>query len=112
MYCFVCITKSNQNIYLPKYIKTTIGSYVYFDRSLNFIENNSDKSTRKQLKIDLMQEANQTAVNELLAIEIDAIDALPNIPKYIIGDSQSKFDAGYWKNYNIIEATKEIKNYE
>jgi hypothetical protein len=21
-------------------------------------------------------------------------------------------DAGYWKNYNIIEATKEIKNYE
>jgi hypothetical protein len=37
---------------------------------------------------------------------------LPNIPKYIIGDSQSKFDAGYWKNYNIIEATKEIKNYE
>jgi hypothetical protein len=109
---FAIFSKSNQNSYLPRYIKTTIGSYVYFDRSLNFTENNPDKDKRKQLKIDLLQESNQTSVNELLAVEIDALEALPNIPKYIIGDSQSKFDAGYWKNYNIIEATKEIKNYE
>lgn len=109
---FGIFVKSKQNIYLPKYIKTTIGSYIYFDRSLNFSENNPIKDNSKQLKINILQESNSLAVNEILAIEIDESKIVPKIPKYIIGDTRTAYDNNYWKNYNIIEATKEIKNYE
>jgi|694.fasta_scaffold02171_5 hypothetical protein len=109
---FGIFSKSTAGVYYPKYIKTTVSSYTYFDRSLSFSENNDDKKTRKELKIDLMQESNQTAINELLAIEAEAIASIPKFPKYIIGDKQTKYDARYWKNFNIIEATEEVKNYE
>lgn len=109
---FGIYAKSKAGIYYPKYIKTTVGSYVFFDRSLTFTENNPDKKARKELKIDLMQESNQTIVNELLAVESETINSIPKIPKYIIGDSQAKYDSNYWNNYNIIEATKEVKNYD
>lgn len=106
------LTRSNQGVYYPRYIKTSINSYGYFDRSLSITENNPNKKERKELKLELMQEATQLAVNELLAIEIEDSPSKINIPKFIIADKTSKHDPNYWKNYNIIESTEEIKNYE
>lgn len=108
--------KTSSGIYVPKYIQTAVSNYVYFDRSLSFTENNPDRKARKELKFAILQESKQHANNEFLVIETKSFDneALQHvqIPKYIFPDELTKYDAAYWKNYNILEATNEIKKYE
>jgi hypothetical protein len=108
--------KSSTGTYVPKYIQTSVSNYIYFDRSLSFTENNPDKKARKELKFAILQESKQHANNELLVIESitmqDADLQQLQLPKYIFPDELTKYDASYWKNYNILEATNEIKKYE
>lgn len=113
---FVIFTKNNENTYYPKYVKQTDGNYAYIARNLKFKENNSNRSKRKQLKLDFELEYELVETLEFVGVEYqpvssDFINSI-TIEDYILVDEVEKYDPEYWKDYNIIEATEAIKTYE
>lgn len=112
---FLIFSRTNENTYYPKYVKQTDGSYAYINRSLSFKENNPNRSKRKQLKLVFELEFNTLETVEYVGIEYQSIspDLLNSliIKEYILIDEVEKYDANYWKDYNIIEVTEAIRNY-
>lgn len=113
---FFIFSKTDENTYYPKYIKQTDGTYAYINRSLSFKENNPVRSERKQLKLEFELEFNIIETIEYVGVEYQSIspDLLNSLgfEEYILVDEVQKYDATYWKDYNIIEATEAIKTYE
>lgn len=113
---FFIFSKTDENTYYPKYIKQTDGTYAYINRDLSFKENNPVRSERKQLKLEFELEFNIIETIEYVGVEYQSIspDLLNSLgfEEYILVDEVQKYDATYWKDYNIIEATEAIKTYK
>lgn len=111
----VMMGKLKNGKYYPRWIKTSMSSYVYLDRSLKMIENNPKRSERKKLKLHFLVEMNTIETEEVVAVEVESFSE-PNLngirlPESVPYDIKTKYDPNYWKAYNIIEATEEMKNY-
>ncbi|MFD0933053.1 carboxypeptidase-like regulatory domain-containing protein [Psychroflexus salinarum] len=113
---FMIFSKNKDKTYYPKYIKQTEGNYAYINRSLLFKENNPNRSERKKLKFEFEMEFNLMEIVEYVGVEYQSVSAdLLNslsFEDYILIDEVEKYDASYWNEYNIIEATEAIKTYE
>lgn len=115
-YSSTVIFKKNDNqTYGLYFISQDMGNYVYFNRSLKFIRNNTSEQTDKQmLKIKLMLEQVYSAKTELYFISDDAVEnasALGYVEDYPI-IFLSKYDPGIWKDYNILSPVQAILEYQ
>ena len=111
----VIFNKNLDEIYVPKYIKTTTQNYSYFDRSLTFIEN-APKKERIKLKLDILSEAIVSEENEILIIDSEVISEseysnFKQDEKGLI-ETISKYDPEIWAQYNIISPNQAIKDFE
>ena len=113
---FEYIFKRNEDkTYTPFFYKSSEHQYIYFDRGFVFKENNDDRSERLKFKISLHIESNSLSESEYLVVNTEEIDP-ENInfdpDGYIFEEKIEKYDPDIWKDYNIIQATEEIKKYE
>lgn len=102
--------------YYTKWKKTSGNSYAYFNRSIKMVENNPNRRERKKLKIVFLVEMLSSDSEEIFAVEFEPFSE-PNVsgirpPEYIYYDIRSSYYSDYWKGYNVIEATEEIKNFK
>ncbi|SDG55759.1 carboxypeptidase-like regulatory domain-containing protein [Psychroflexus sediminis] len=113
---FLIFSKNSDNIYYPKYIKQTDGDYAYINRSLSFKENNPNRSERKKMTLEFEMEFNLIETIEYVGVEYQSIapelKSTLSFEDYVLIDEVEEYDAGYWKDYNIIEATEAIKMYK
>lgn len=105
--------KDSSNIYHPKYLKRTSGSYFYVNRDVKFIENSS---ARNKVSFSFKIEGNNRNKEELLFTANSKL-SLPGF-EAIIQDSVvpykklSKFEKTIWDNEQIIEPNLEMKAFE
>jgi hypothetical protein len=107
--------RNQDKTYEPLLYKSSQDQYVYFDRSFVFKENNDNRDERIKFKVSLYVESNSLSETEYLIVNKENIDSkhIDFDPKgFIFQDKIEKYDPELWKNYNIIEATEEIKKYE
>jgi len=108
-------TRNEDKTYHPLLYKSSEQQYVYFDRSFVIKENNDDRDERIKFKISLHVESNSLSEIEYLIVNSEDIDP-ENInfdeEGYIFREKIEKYNPEIWKDYNIIEATEEIKKYE
>lgn len=114
---FQYLFKRNENgKYYPFVYKSSMNNYVYFDRSFVFKENNDDRSERKKFKLSLLVEANSVSEEEYLVLNTAEIDPKSDygfdINGYIFREYLDRYDASIWEEYDIIQATQEIKDYK
>lgn len=110
------IFKKNENDnYRLYFISQESGNYVYLNRSLKFIRNNSSEQTDKQfLKIKLMVEQDFSAKTELFFIDnlnvesASVFDIKEDYPIIYL----SKYDASIWKDYNVLSPVQDILDYK
>lgn len=107
--------RNEDKTYIPILYKSSENQYVYFDRSFVFKENNDDRNERIKFKVSLYVESNSLSETEYMVVNTEDID--PNNiafdpDGYIFQEKIDKYNPEIWKDFNIIEATEEIKKYE
>jgi hypothetical protein len=107
--------RNEDKTYIPIFYKSSKDQYVYFDVGFTFKENNDNRNERIKFKLSLYVESNSLSEREYLIINTEDIDP-DNIEfdpdGYILEERIDKYDPNIWKDYNVIEATEEIKKYE
>lgn len=110
------IFKRNEDkTYIPLLYKSSEKQYVYFDRGFVFKENEDNRKERIKFKISLHVESNSLKETEYLVVNREDISSNTinfDPEAYIFEEKIEKYDPEIWKDYNIIEATEEIKKYE
>lgn len=111
----VIFNKNTDNIYVPKYVKTSTREYTFFDRSLTFIEN-APRKERMKLKLNILSEAIVSKEDEILIIDTQNISesefsAFQQVEKSLI-ETISKYNPEVWSKYNIISPNQAIKDFE
>ncbi|SFD37775.1 carboxypeptidase-like regulatory domain-containing protein [Algibacter pectinivorans] len=105
--------KDSNNIYLPKYIKRTYGSYFYVKRDVKFIENSNQKS---KVNFSFKIEGNNSNKEELLFTSHSKLnlEEFKSITQDSVVPYQqlNKFEKTLWKNEQIIEPTLEMKAFK
>lgn len=109
----ILFEKNSQNIYQPKYIKRSKGSYFYVNRGLKFIENSSAKN---KVSFDFTLEGDNREKEELLITQnkslsledFAAIKQQEKVPYKIL----SKFEKATWENDATLEPTQEMKAFK
>jgi len=104
--------KDSSNIYHPKYLKHTTGSYFYVNRDLKFIENSRARNKvsfsfkiegDNRNKVELLFTAN----NKLGLQSFEAIKQKKKAPYQQL----SRFEKSIWKNEETLEPSKEMKTF-
>lgn len=108
--------KNSAGKYYPKYIKQTDGQYFYVDRKFIFKENEDNRRKRIKFKLNILAEVNNFTSDEFFIIAEDKINKnkFDEITENegIIVEEFDRYPSDFWKNYNVIEATEDLKNYE
>lgn len=109
----ILFEKSSHNIYQPKYIKCTSGSYFYVSRGLKFIENSSAKN---KVSFDFTLEGDNRNKVELLITESNQISlsdfaTVKQVEKVPV-ETLSTFDKSHWQNKGTLEPTQEMKAFK
>ncbi len=110
------IFKRNQDkTYIPILYKSSENQYIYFDRSFVFKENTENRDERIKFKVSLHVESNSLTETEYLIVNREDLDLNnfnfdPNA--YIFQEKIDKYNPKIWEEYNIIQATEEIKKYK
>lgn len=105
--------KDSSNIYHPKYLKRTSGSYFYINRDVKFIENSS---ARNKVSFSFKIEGDNRNKEELLftahsKLSLQAFEAITQ-DSVVPYKQLSKFEKTIWDNEQIIEPTLEMKAFE
>ena len=108
--------KNAEGKYYPKYIKQTDGQYFYVDRKFIFKENEDNRRERMKFKLNILAEVNNFTSDEFFIISENKInknqfDEIKENEGIIIKEFD-RYPSSFWKNYNVIEATDKLKNYE
>ena len=110
------IFKKNENaIYDLYFISQENGNYVYINRSLKFIRNNTAEHTDKQqLKLKFMIEQDYNAKSELFFISTGSLedDSTFKITKEYPISYISKYDPSIWKDYSVLSPVQAIIDYK
>ncbi|WP_179337491.1 carboxypeptidase-like regulatory domain-containing protein [Winogradskyella ludwigii] len=111
----VIFKKNEDSIYDLYFISQENGNYVYFNRSLKFIRNNTpEQNDKQQLKLEFMLEQIYKAKSELFFIEqnplVDASSFTVTEEYPII--YLSKYDPSIWKDYSVLSPVQDIINYQ
>jgi len=109
----IIFEKDSSNLYHPKYIKHTYGSYFYVSRPLKFIENSSernkvsfdftiegDNSTKEELLI--------TGQNKLTLLDFQAERQAEKTPIIKL----NRYEKTIWDSEGVLEPSLEMKAFE
>ncbi|MEP3836072.1 MAG: carboxypeptidase-like regulatory domain-containing protein [Algibacter sp.] len=105
--------KDSSNMYYPKYINRTSGSYFFVKRDLKFIENSNE---RNKVSFSFKIEGNNRTKEELLftshsKLNLKTFHAI-NQDSIVPYKQLNKFEKTLWDNEQIIEPTLEMKSFE
>jgi hypothetical protein len=107
--------RNEKGKYYPYVFKSSANNYVYFDRSFVFKENNEDRDERIKFKVSLLVESNSISEEEYLVLNTFEIDPKTDYgfdkEGYIFREYLDKYDPDVWQDYDVIQATQEIKDY-
>jgi hypothetical protein len=93
-----------------------MSNYAYIHRSLTMTENNPKRSERKKLKMDFEFEVISESIEEMVVLEMENIaeeeikDLKTN--EFVLYETKYKYDPNFWQPYNVLQATKEIKQFD
>jgi hypothetical protein len=108
--------KNEDGKYYPYVYKSSANNYVYFSRSFVFKENNDNRDERIKFKLSLLVESESLFEEEYVildAVEINPDEAIGfNEEGYIFLEKIDKYDPSIWEEYDVIQATQEIKDYK
>ena len=111
----VIFKKNEDSIYDLYFISQEDGNYVYFDRSLKFIRNNTAEQTDKQqLKLKVMMEQDYKVKRELFFIDKNPLAIVSDFTvteEYPV-TYLSKYDPSIWKDYSVLSPVQDIINYQ
>lgn len=104
--------KSSINMYHPRYIKHTTGSYFYVSRDVKFIENSSAKN---KVNFSFKLEGDNRNKEELLftahnKLSSEAFNALKQ-DSVVLFKQLSKFEKTIWESEETIVPLEEMKNF-
>jgi len=105
--------KDSSNIYHPKYIKHTSGSYFYVNRDVKFIENSR---ARNKVSFSFTIEGNNRNKRELLftansKLSLQDFEAIKQV-KVVQYKQLSRFEKTIWENEETLEPLQEMKAFE
>ena len=107
--------RSDEGTYYPYVYKSSANNYVYFDRSFVFKENNKNKDERIKFKLSLLVESNSLTEEEHVVLNTSAIDSNGTYAYdkegFIFREKLDRYDPAIWEEYDVIQATQEIKDY-
>ena len=110
----VVFTKSKDGLYFPLMSRVTSSDYAYIHRGLTMKENHPKRSKRKVLELDFKFEMTQQSQEEVLIVDAESItnEAFEKVQvkDFIIFETKFKYDPLYWNEFNVLEATKEMKS--
>lgn len=109
----IIFTKDSSNLYHPKYIKSTYGSYFYVSRPLKFIENSSK---RNKVAFDFTMEGDNLTKQELLITGINKLtlldfEAETQAEKTTVV-KLNKYEKSIWDNEGVLAPSLEMKAFE
>uniref|UniRef100_UPI004049F9A1 carboxypeptidase-like regulatory domain-containing protein n=1 Tax=Flavobacterium sp. TaxID=239 RepID=UPI004049F9A1 len=107
---------NKEGFYYPILSRTSKSDYAYVHRGLTMKENNPERSKRKKMKLDFKIEMITNSINEKVILEIDntSEDSLVNVNfnEFVLYENKLKYDSNFWEPYQVLEATKEIKQFD
>jgi len=101
--------------YYPKYYRSKKRQYVYVDRKLKFKENTDNRKERIKLKMDFHVENNNQMQIEFLfmnPIPLNKDNYSFDAKGYAFSEYIKTYNPKIWEEYNIIQATEDIKNFK
>ncbi|KAA5821956.1 carboxypeptidase-like regulatory domain-containing protein [Algibacter amylolyticus] len=105
--------RDSNNVYYPKYLKRTSGSYFYVKRDVKFIENSRDKN---KVSFSFKIEGNNRNKEELLftshsKLNLEEFKSIKQ-DSVVPYKQLNKFEKTLWDNEQIIEPTLEMKAFK
>lgn len=108
----VIYKKHEDNTYHPNYMIDQLDRYFYVDRPIKF----KDNASRDKVSFDFKVEGIFKEKNEILVMSEENITSMeykaaPEARK-IDYTTLNAFDPNYWKDYNVLEPLKEMKEFK
>ncbi|TYA58873.1 carboxypeptidase-like regulatory domain-containing protein [Formosa maritima] len=109
---FVIYKKHADGYYYPNYMTDQLDRYFYVDRPIKFKDNNSSEKVAFEFKVEgIFKEKNEILImaeKDITATEFNAIKEKRKIDY----ETLKAFDPDYWKEYNVLEPLKEMKEFK
>ena len=107
---------TKNGFYYRIFNRKEMSNYAYIHRSLTMTENNPKRSDRKKLKLDFELEFISESIDEIVVVEMENI-ADENVKdlktnEFVLYETKYKYDPNFWQPYNVLQATKEIKQFD
>lgn len=108
----VIYKKYEDNHYYPNYIIDELDRYFYVDRPLKFKDNDSRDKVSFDFKIEgVFKEKNEVLIMDEENITTSEYNTYTEKRK-IDYETLKAFDPNYWKDYNVLEPLKEMKEFK
>lgn len=108
----VIYKKHKEGYYYPNYMTDQLDRYFYVDRPIKFKDNNSSEKVSFDFKVEgVFKEKNEILVMDESQISISEFNATKEKRK-IDYETLKAFDPNYWKDYNVLEPLKEMKEFK
>src|SRR5690554_1470150 len=109
---FVIYKKHNAGYYYPNYMTDKLDRYFYVDRPVKFKDNNSSEKVAFDFKVEgVFKEKNEILIMDESQISSSEFNATKEKRK-IDYETLKAFDPNYWKDYNVLEPLKEMKEFK
>lgn len=109
---FVIYKKHNAGYYYPNYMTDQLDRYFYVDRPVKFKDNNSSEKVAFDFKVEgVFKEKNEILIMDESQISSSEFNATKEKRK-IDYETLKAFDPNYWKDYNVLEPLKEMKEFK
>src|SRR5690554_1652928 len=108
----VIYKKHPEGHYYPNYMVDQLDRYFYVDRPIKFKDNDSRDKVAFNFKVEgIFKEKNEILVMDEKSISTSNYNATTEKRK-IDYETLKAFDPGYWKDYNVLEPLKEMKEFK
>ena len=105
--------KSVTDSYVPRYIGSTTGQYVYVSRPLKFIENSEDRNkTSLSFKFEgQINEKYELLFESVTPLDTSAYETMVE-PESVTYEKLRKYDADQWTGSETLAPTEELRKFE
>src|SRR5690554_1750227 len=108
----VIYKKYEDGHYYPNYMVDQLDRYFYVDRPIKFKDNDSRDKVAFNFKVEgIFKEKNEILIMNEESISTAEYNATTEKRK-IDYETLKAFDANYWKDYNVLEPLKEMKEFK
>jgi hypothetical protein len=109
---FVIYKKNKDGYYYPNYMTDQLDRYFYVDRPIKFKDNNSSEKVSFNFKVEgVFKEKNEILIMGEKDITTSEYNGIKEKRK-IDYETLKAFNPEYWKDYNVLEPLKEMKEFK